>query len=118
MTRKAASYRAGAVGMGIAIGPIVGGALLGHFWWGSVFLINVPIVIIGAILIRVRCRKPQSHPVGTTWSGSALGGLIYSIIKAGDLGTVRPAGHGGTVVAVRSPSPSSSGPAAQRSSND
>lgn len=32
-----------AVGVGIAIGPLLGGWLLGHFWWGSVFLVNVPI---------------------------------------------------------------------------
>src|SRR5437764_10379138 len=39
---KAIGIWATAVGIGVAIGPIVGGVLLGHFWWGSVFLINVP----------------------------------------------------------------------------
>ncbi len=38
-----------AVGIGIAIGPIVGGLLLAHFWWGSVFLINVPITAVGVV---------------------------------------------------------------------
>ena len=36
-------------GMGVATGPIVGGWLLAHFWWGSVFLINVPIAVLGLI---------------------------------------------------------------------
>src|SRR5207245_1409323 len=42
---------AGSVGLGVAIGPIVGGVLLEHFWWGSVFLINVPIVLVGLAAI-------------------------------------------------------------------
>src|SRR5271167_4566499 len=38
-----------AVGIGVAIGPVLGGLLLTHFWWGSVFLINVPVTIGGVI---------------------------------------------------------------------
>ena len=93
---KAIGIWAGAVGMGIAIGPIVGGSLLGHFWWGSVFLINVPIVIVGAILIRVlvpesRNPNPGRHdPVGVVLEVVGLVLVIYSIIKAGDAGSVRP----------------------------
>src|SRR5450432_2731328 len=93
---KAIGIWAGAVGMGIAIGPIVGGALLGHFWWGSVFLINVPIVIVGAVLIRVlvpesRNPNPGRHdPVGVLLEVVGLVMVVYSIIKAGDLGSVRP----------------------------
>src|SRR5262245_28226556 len=48
---KAIGVWAGAVGLGVAIGPVVGGALLETFWWGSVFLINVPIIILGVILV-------------------------------------------------------------------
>ncbi|NEE59781.1 MFS transporter, partial [Streptomyces sp. SID8455] len=39
---KAIGIWAGSVGLGIAIGPITGGLLLEHFWWGSIFLVNVP----------------------------------------------------------------------------
>ncbi|MDT5028742.1 MAG: hypothetical protein QOE61_5168, partial [Micromonosporaceae bacterium] len=42
---KAIGIWAGAVGLGVAIGPVIGGLLLERFWWGSVFLINVPVVI-------------------------------------------------------------------------
>ena len=44
---RAVGLWAGAVGAAIAIGPILGGFLLEHFWWGSVFLVNVPVVILG-----------------------------------------------------------------------
>jgi len=58
--QKAVSIWAGAASIGVPIGPIVGGFLLEHYWWGSVFLINVPIVIIaiaaGAFLIPVSVR--------------------------------------------------------------
>src|SRR5882757_4674238 len=47
---RAIGIWAGSVGLGVAIGPVVGGALLEHFWWGSVFLINVPILVAGIIL--------------------------------------------------------------------
>src|SRR5271167_1164808 len=37
----------GTIGLGIAIGPIAGGLLLSRFWWGSIFLVNVPIACFG-----------------------------------------------------------------------
>ena len=49
----------------VAIGPIVGGVLLEHFWWGSVFLINVPIVVVGLIADRAagaRVARPEAGP--------------------------------------------------------
>jgi EmrB/QacA subfamily drug resistance transporter len=93
---KAIGIWAGAVGLGIAIGPIVGGALLGHFWWGSVFLINVPIVVLGVVLIRMlvpESRNPNPgrlDPVGVALSVVGLMLVVYSLIKVGDLGSARP----------------------------
>jgi MFS transporter, DHA2 family, multidrug resistance protein len=92
---KAIGIWAGAVGLGIATGPIVGGALLGHFWWGSVFLINVPIVILGVVLIRVlvpESRNPNPgllDPAGVVMSVAGLVLVVYSLIKVGDLGSAR-----------------------------
>ncbi|MGW1022280.1 DHA2 family efflux MFS transporter permease subunit [Streptomyces sp. NPDC002577] len=88
---KAIGIWAGGVGLAIAIGPITGGVLLDHFWWGSVFLINVPIVIIalGLMLWLVPdSRDPNPgriDPVGVVLSVIGLVLLVYGIIKGGQL---------------------------------
>ena len=51
----------GTEGIGIALGPIAGGWLLAHFWWGSVFLINVPIAVIAANLIKLNAFLNDSE---------------------------------------------------------
>src|SRR6202161_119574 len=50
---KAIGIWASAVGIGFAVGPVLAGVLLAHFWWGSVFLINVPVTVAGAIAVAV-----------------------------------------------------------------
>ncbi|MFF3410666.1 MFS transporter [Streptomyces sp. NPDC002742] len=88
---KAIGIWAGGVGLAIAIGPITGGVLLDHFWWGSVFLINVPIVIlaIGLMVWLVPdSRDPNPgrlDPVGVVLSVIGLVLLVYGIIKGGQL---------------------------------
>ncbi|MFG2433204.1 MFS transporter [Streptomyces sp. NPDC048508] len=88
---KAIGIWAGGVGLAIAIGPITGGVLLDHFWWGSVFLINVPIVIlaIGLMVWLVPdSRDPNPgrlDPVGVVLSVVGLVLLVYGIIKGGQL---------------------------------
>jgi MFS family permease len=49
---RAVSLWAGGAALGIPLGPVVGGSLLEHYWWGSVFLLNVPIIIVAAIAGR------------------------------------------------------------------
>src|SRR5215472_3240740 len=49
----------GATFLGYPIGPILGGWLLDHFWWGSVFLINIPVVVIA--IVAVAMLMPESH---------------------------------------------------------
>ena len=88
---KAIGIWAGGVGLAIAIGPITGGILLDHFWWGSVFLINVPIVLLALGLMvwlvpDSRDPKPgRVDPVGVLLSVVGLVLLVYGIIKGGQL---------------------------------
>jgi EmrB/QacA subfamily drug resistance transporter len=79
-----------AVGIGVAIGPVLGGLLLTHFWWGSVFLINVPVTVAGAVaaLILVpESRNPAPGKidyVGVLASVLGLVLLVYGIVQGGD----------------------------------
>ncbi|WP_405879365.1 MFS transporter [Streptomyces sp. NBC_01136] len=88
---KAIGIWAGGVGIAIAIGPITGGVLLAHFWWGSVFLINVPIVILALGLmfwLVPDSRDPNPgrvDAVGVVLSVIGLVLLVYGIIKGGQL---------------------------------
>jgi len=90
---RAVAAIAGATMLSFPIGPIVGGFLLDHFWWGSVFLINVPVVVIAVIAVallmpesRSTARPPRIDLVGMAVSGGGLVALTYGFIKAGQDG--------------------------------
>jgi EmrB/QacA subfamily drug resistance transporter len=89
---KAIGVWAGAVGLGVAIGPVVGGTLLESFWWGSVFLINVPVIVAGLVavsLIVPESRNPNPGRVdlvGVMLSIVGLVVLVYGIIDGGEHG--------------------------------
>ncbi|MGW2696652.1 MFS transporter [Streptomyces sp. NPDC001296] len=89
---KAIGIWTGVVGFAIALGPITGGILLEHFWWGSVFLVNVPIVIaamvaMAAIVPDSKDPKPgRLDPLGVLLSIIGLALLVYGIIKGGQYG--------------------------------
>ncbi|MEV8503995.1 DHA2 family efflux MFS transporter permease subunit [Actinoplanes sp. NPDC051475] len=78
--------------LGIPLGPLVGGWLLDHLWWGSVFLINLPLVVAG--LVAVALWVPESHgdrtrrsdPAGVALSAAGLVALTYGTIEAGERG--------------------------------
>ncbi|MFI7103617.1 MFS transporter [Streptomyces sp. NPDC050161] len=88
---RAIGFWAGGVGLAIAVGPIAGGLLLTHFWWGSVFLINVPIVLVAltAVVLLVPDSKDPApgrlDPVGVLLSVVGLVLLVYGIIRGGRL---------------------------------
>ncbi|MGH9125069.1 MAG: DHA2 family efflux MFS transporter permease subunit [Acidimicrobiales bacterium] len=85
---RAIGIWAGVSGMGIAIGPIAGGWLLQHFWWGSVFLVNVPIVATALIAGRFVVTtskdpsKPRLDPIGAVLSIAGLSALLWGLIEA------------------------------------
>jgi MFS transporter, DHA2 family, multidrug resistance protein len=70
---------------GTALGPVVGGLLLEHFWWGAVFLINVPVVVVllvGGIALLPESRSHNPGPLDLPSVGLSLVGilgLVYAV---------------------------------------
>jgi EmrB/QacA subfamily drug resistance transporter len=89
---RAIGIWAGVSGSGIALGPVIGGWLLVHFWWGSIFLVNVPIVVFALIVGRLIIpnskdpEAPRLDPVGAGLSIVGLMTLVYGIIEAPNKG--------------------------------
>ncbi|MFF7469807.1 DHA2 family efflux MFS transporter permease subunit [Streptomyces sp. NPDC008092] len=89
---RAVGIVSAASALGLPLGPIIGGFLLNHFWWGSVFLINVPMAAIGVaacVLLLPETRDPASPKVdvlSTALTAVGLGALVYAIIEAPDRG--------------------------------
>ena len=93
---RAIGVWAGTAGIGVALGPLTGGFLLEHFYWGSIFLVNLPIVALGiaAGFVLIPTSKdpsaPQLDPVGAALSIVALVGIVYALIEAPDIGWTAP----------------------------
>jgi DHA2 family multidrug resistance protein-like MFS transporter len=67
---------------GAAIGPLVGGFLLEHFWWGSVFLINVPVVAIALVAVSLTVREsrnPEPGPIDVLSAALSIIGLVATM---------------------------------------
>jgi EmrB/QacA subfamily drug resistance transporter len=88
-------------GVGVALGPITGGWLLEHFSWGSVFLVNVPVALIGIIGVFVlvpRSRDPHAPGLDLPGLGLSIAGvalLVWSLIEAPSNGWLSAATVGG-----------------------
>jgi EmrB/QacA subfamily drug resistance transporter len=86
--KQAIAIWAGFAGVGAALGGVISGWLLEHFWWGSIFLTNVAVVavalIAGAFLIPKANddSEPALDLVGALFSIAGLGALVYAIIEA------------------------------------
>lgn len=85
---KAIGAWAGVAGLGGALGPLTGGFLVEHFYWGSVFLVNIPIVIVGVLagFFLIPTSKdpsaPRLDPIGAGLSIVGLAVLLFAIIEA------------------------------------
>jgi EmrB/QacA subfamily drug resistance transporter len=79
-------------GVGVAAGPICGGWLLEHFWWGSVFLAVVPVAAVVAAMTALWVptsrdpNTPRLDLMGLTLSTAAIGTLVFTIIEAPEVG--------------------------------
>jgi EmrB/QacA subfamily drug resistance transporter len=85
---KAIGVWAGVSALGIGLGPITGGFLLTHFWWGSVLIVNVPIIVVGLVLgflLVPESRdpsKPRLDPIGALLSIAGLTAVLWAVIEA------------------------------------
>jgi EmrB/QacA subfamily drug resistance transporter len=103
---RAIAVWAGFSAMGIALGPLAGGWLLQHFWWGSVFMVNIPIValaIVGGRLFVPESKDPSPRGLdlfGALLSIVGLVVLVWGIIEAPGRGWTQPATLGSFVIAA------------------
>ena len=103
---KAIAIWAASAGLGVPLGMVLGGWLLESFWWGSVFLINIPIVIAVfgagfALVPESRDLDPRKIDVmGAILSAGSLSALIYAIIQAPERGWLDPIAVAGFAVSA------------------
>lgn len=78
----------GVSGLAIALGPVIGGLLLEHYWWGSIFMINIPVIAIalvaGAVLLP-ESKDPSPgrfDGIGAVLSVASVGLLVWTVIEA------------------------------------
>jgi EmrB/QacA subfamily drug resistance transporter len=89
---KAIAIWASVTGAAGGFGPLISGWLLGHFWYGSVFLVNVPVIIVALVagyFLVPRSRDPQEarlDPIGAVLSIIGIVSLVYALIEAPDEG--------------------------------
>ncbi|WP_327678432.1 MFS transporter [Kitasatospora sp. NBC_00458] len=79
-------------GIAVAVGPIAGGLLLEYFWWGSLFLVNLPVVVGGSIAVLLVVpesadpRPGRPDLIGAVLGTAGVAGLVYGVVKGGETG--------------------------------
>jgi EmrB/QacA subfamily drug resistance transporter len=103
---KAIAFWAATSGGAGALGPVASGYLLGHFWYGAVFLVNVPIIAIaltsGRFLVP-RSRDPEKaplDPLGAILSTVGIASLVYGLIQAPEHGWASSQSLGSFAIAI------------------
>ena len=78
--------------IGLPLGPIVGGWMLSHVWWGWIFLVNVPVALLGLVAVLAlvpesrSARRPGIDVPGIVLSSAGLVALMYGVVEAGNDG--------------------------------
>ncbi|MFB6893825.1 MFS transporter [Kitasatospora sp. NPDC056327] len=104
--RRATAVLAAALALGTPLGPLVGGLLLQHFWWGSIFAVNLPLVAVGITACAVllpETRNPAAPPIdvpATLLGAGGLAALTYGIIESPEHGWGDPPVLGTVVAAL------------------
>ncbi|WP_129842879.1 MFS transporter [Streptomyces sp. RFCAC02] len=95
-----------AASAGMAIGPIVGGFLLEHFWWGSVFLINLPVMAL-LVAVGIKLLPESRNPSPGPWdlpsvllSLIGMVGVVYAVKDTAADGVTWPAAGAGLLGAA------------------
>ena len=97
---------AATAGLGVALGPVAGGILLERFWWGSIFIVNVPLCVLALGLGRTvvpESRDPLPRRIdwlGVVLSGAGLVALVWAVIEAPSRGWTSGAVVGAGVFAA------------------
>jgi EmrB/QacA subfamily drug resistance transporter len=103
---KAIAIWASVTGAAGALGPVASGYLLGHFWFGSIFLVNVPIIaiaLVGGVFLVPKSRDPEEaalDPVGAVLSIIGIVSLVYGLIQAPSNGWSSPTTLGAFALAI------------------
>ncbi|MGC1206572.1 MAG: MFS transporter [Ornithinimicrobium sp.] len=88
--RNAIAVWAASFAGGAALGPIIGGFLLEHFWWGSVFLINAPIMLfllVGAFFLLPESRNAAPGPFDLFSAALSIAGILPLVYGLKSIGT-------------------------------
>ncbi|WP_171113641.1 MULTISPECIES: MFS transporter [unclassified Streptomyces] len=78
--------------LGFATGPLIGGFMLDHFWWGAIFLINLPVVVLGLVAVVAlvpESKNPQGDRpdlLGALLSTIGMASLVFAIISGPEHG--------------------------------
>ncbi|MFJ4871063.1 MFS transporter [Streptomyces sp. NPDC088757] len=89
---KAIALWATVSSLGFAAGPLIGGAILNHFWWGMIFLINIPVALVGLVAVVKlvpESKNPQGERpdlVGALLSTVGMTAAVYAIITGPEHG--------------------------------
>lgn len=93
---RAIAIWAGFAGAGGAIGPVLGGLLLGHFYWGAVFFVAVPIALTALVMVTLLAPSSRDahpsplDPIGSLLSIAGFSALLFGIIEGPELGWTDP----------------------------